>query len=61
MPRNRGHTNSSHDLSSMMVRTTNDDQLFYLFLMFSYVYVNVIFNLNYYNFYGHEKSHVNFF
>jgi hypothetical protein len=28
--------------------------------MFSYIYVNVKFNLNQYTFHGHEKTHVNF-
>jgi hypothetical protein len=29
--------------------------------MFSYIYVNVKFNLIYYTFHGHEKTHVNLF
>jgi len=29
--------------------------------MFSYIYVNVKFNLNWYTFHEHEKAHVNLF
>ncbi len=34
------------NFTSMLLRTTSDDQLFLFFLMFSYIYVNVKFNLN---------------
>ncbi len=33
-------------LSFVLQRATSDDQLFKFFLMFSYIYVNVKFNLN---------------
>jgi hypothetical protein len=48
-------------LSSVVLHITSDDQLFLFFLMFSYIYVNVKFNLNKYTFHQHENTHVNLF
>jgi hypothetical protein len=45
----------------MLLRTTSDDQPFLFFLMFSYNFVNVEFNLNKYTFHGHKKTDVNLF
>jgi hypothetical protein len=42
----------------MMLHTTNDDQLFLFFLMFSYVYVNVRFLISIIITFMDMKSHM---